>query len=72
MKRVTLIGISSFAAVLVFGAATTAAIRVTNRRRPPKRRARLDAKKADASNASHRLAAVNGLRSGARALPKAA
>jgi len=67
MKRATLIGVSSLAAVIVFGAATTAR-RLANRRQPPKRRARLDARKTSAVKGSRRRAALDGLRRGARAV----
>lgn len=67
MKRSTLIGISSLAAVIVFGAATTTR-HLTSRRQPPKRRARFDARKTFAVKGRRRRAMVNGLRRGATAV----
>jgi len=67
MKRSTLIGIGSLAAVIVFGAATTAG-RITSRRQPAKRRARPGARKTFTVKARHRRAGLEGLRRGARAV----
>ena len=67
MKRSTLIGMGSLAAVIVFGAATTAG-RLTSRRQPAKRRARLGARKTFAVKARHRRPVLDGLRRGARAV----